>query len=105
MHAHPMPKAGGLGIYLAFWIALGIVAQGSSLWPLWMASTVILGVGLVDDRRGLGWRAKLAGQLIGAYIFVLWGGRIEFVTHPLTGVPVYVGLWGTVLTVGWLIAL
>src|SRR5690606_20113454 len=100
------PRGGGVAIYAAFWLALGLCAPASGqLMGLWLASTVIFAVGLIDDRVTLPWYAKLAGQLLAAVIFTVWGGRIEFVTHPLSGTPVYIGAWGWPLTVLWLVSL
>lgn len=106
MHARLMPRGGGVAIYAAFWLAVGLCSPNfDAYWGLWLASTVILAVGLIDDRVSLPWYAKLAGQLVGALIFAVWGGRIEFVTHPLSGAPVYIGAWGWPLTLLWLVSL
>lgn len=106
MHALPMPKAGGLAIYCAFWLsALIVVPSAWSLWPLWVTSTIILALGLVDDARELRWHQKAGGQLAAAALFVVWGGQIEFVTHPVTGTPVYIGAWGVPITIIWLVSL
>lgn len=106
MHAVPMPKGGGLAIYAAFWLAVLLLPlQGGAYWGLWAASTVMLLVGLVDDRYELRWYLKLGGQIAAAVLFCLWGGRIEFVTHPISGDMVHIGWWGVPLTIVWLVAL
>ncbi len=106
MHAVPMPKGGGLAIYAAFWLsAFTVVEPLGHLWPLWVTSTIILVLGLLDDARELPWYQKAGGQLLAAGLFVLWGGQIEFVTHPLTGASIYIGGWGVFLTIVWMVAL
>lgn len=106
MHDVPIPKGGGLAIYAGFWIALFFrFSSHPQLAAVWLASTAMLLVGLADDRWDLKWYVKLGGQLGAALLFVALGGRIDFVTHPLTGATVYIGWWGVPLTVFWLVGL
>lgn len=106
MHSHPVPKGGGVAIYAAFWIALFLGGSTTNhLWPLFWASTLIVAVGLIDDRFELRWYQKLAGQVLAAIVFVLWGGQVEFVTHPFAGTSVFIGWWGIPVTIVWLVAL
>src|SRR5690606_31499388 len=93
-------------IYCAFWLAAIVIARPlAALWPLWLSSTIIMLLGLIDDARELRWYQKAGGQLAAAALFVAWGGQVEFITHPLTGGPVYIGAWGVPLTILWLVAL
>ncbi|MBM4092546.1 MAG: undecaprenyl/decaprenyl-phosphate alpha-N-acetylglucosaminyl 1-phosphate transferase [Planctomycetes bacterium] len=52
----------------------GIVHQASALWALLGGGTVLMVVGLWDDRRGLGWQVRLAVQFAVATSCVLWQG-------------------------------
>ena len=106
IHTAPLPLGGGVAMYAAFWLALfAAYPDRSRLAGLFLATTVLVVVGLADDYRELRWHTKLLGQLAAAGLFVALGDRIEFVTHPVTGNPVYIGWWGVPLTIFWLIAL
>lgn len=112
-HTHPTPRLGGLGIVAAFVVILPLL--GVMLLPAatnWLAATkfgiallsyvVIAAVGLVDDLRRIGPRAKYLGQLL-ATLIALWGGVIFIgLELPLAG-TISVG-WGVgaLLTVVWL---
>ena len=52
----------------------GILHQTSALWALLGGGTVLMVVGLWDDRRGLGWQVRLAVQFAVATSCVLWQG-------------------------------
>ncbi|MEX2120362.1 MAG: MraY family glycosyltransferase [Pirellulales bacterium] len=53
----------------------GLLQQAPKLWFLLAAGTVLVGLGLVDDRRGLDWRLRLAVQAIVAGVTVwYWHG-------------------------------
>jgi UDP-GlcNAc:undecaprenyl-phosphate GlcNAc-1-phosphate transferase len=61
----------------------GLVQQSVRLWSLLAGGTALLVLGLIDDRRGLDWRIRLAGQTLGALVMVCLGWR----TTLLAGLP------------------
>jgi len=65
----------------------GLMAQSGKLWALLAGGTVLMVLGLVDDRRGLDWRIRLGVQTVVAAILVLLGWRLTiFIELPiLTG--------------------
>jgi UDP-GlcNAc:undecaprenyl-phosphate GlcNAc-1-phosphate transferase len=89
VHAVPIPRIGGLAVFLAFAGALGAAAAldggirraiGRDLpqvLGLLGAATFVLGVGLVDDVRGLGARHKLAAEVAAAATLCALGVRIQ----------------------------
>lgn len=100
----PVPRGGGVAIYIAFWAALGIAGLWTShLWGLFAASTVIVLTGLADDRYTLHPAAKFAGQVLASMVLVGSGTRVEFLTNPLGGM-VYLAAWSVPVTVLWLVA-
>ena len=106
IHKHPLPMGGGLALFVAFWATLGAaLPESRDLTGFLIASGLVLLVGLIDDWIDLRWHWKLAGQLAAALILIAYGERIEFVTHPLTGQTVYIGLWGVPLTILWLVGM
>ena len=75
----------------------GLVQQSAKLWTLLTGATVLMLLGLFDDRRGLDWRLRLAVQTAVALAMVLLGWRVSlFVDAPL--------LMGT-LSVLWIVGL
>jgi len=67
--------------------APGIVYQSSRLWELLAGGTVLMLLGLTDDRRGLDWRFRLGIQTLVAVALVYQGWRLTlFLDLPwLTG--------------------
>ncbi len=116
IHAAPMPTGGGLAIWLGIvlpllagraalwllvpdrtWITLpdfitphvpGLLHQSGKLWELLAGGTVLMLLGLIDDRRGLDWRTRIAAQTIVATVMVSLGWRMSlFIDAPwLTGI-------------------
>jgi UDP-GlcNAc:undecaprenyl-phosphate GlcNAc-1-phosphate transferase len=104
VHRLPMPRLGGLAVYLAFVSTLLITQPLTApLLGLVLGATVIVFLGVWDDVRGLSPRLKLAGQILAALTLIPFGIHVEFVTNPFGGI-IYLGLWGVPLTVFWLVA-
>jgi len=82
----------------------GLVQQSPRLWALLAGGTVLIILGLVDDRRGLGWRFRLAVQGLVALAMVLMGWRMTlFVDMPLlTGALSVLWIVGLVNSFNWL---
>jgi UDP-GlcNAc:undecaprenyl-phosphate GlcNAc-1-phosphate transferase len=112
-HKEPTPLGGGIAIWLGvvvtfaaaqllLWlIATGVVRievfpqllathfaglqhQSPKLWTLLAAATVMMIVGLADDRGGIDWRVRLAMQTLVAALIVWQGWRLTaFIDAPL----------------------
>ena len=79
VHVTPVPRAGGLAIWMAFlivlWVAdaifpnlfVGHHATKNIAWTI--SSAILILVGFIDDRTGLKPLVKLAGQAIAAAVF------------------------------------
>ncbi len=103
VHVTPTPLGGGLAIWLAVllpfaagqlalvlirggivsvdWLPRlarthldGLAQQSGSLWFLLIAATILMLIGLADDRWGLGWKPRLAAQFLVAALCVIWQG-------------------------------
>jgi UDP-GlcNAc:undecaprenyl-phosphate/decaprenyl-phosphate GlcNAc-1-phosphate transferase len=109
MHAEPMPRLGGVGMFLGFAAAVllawklpflsQVFASGEPQAVL-LGATLVCVLGVIDDLRGLDAMTKLAGQLLAAGVMAYQG--IQLLSLPLFGVtvlptPLLVGL--TVLVV------
>ncbi|OHB80166.1 MAG: undecaprenyl-phosphate alpha-N-acetylglucosaminyl 1-phosphate transferase [Planctomycetes bacterium RBG_16_64_12] len=62
----------------------GLLEQSGKLWTLLAGGTVLMVLGLVDDRRGLGWKLRLGVETLVALVLVLFGWRLSlFIEAPL----------------------
>jgi len=126
VHSTPTPLGGGIAIYLGVVIPLllahlaayvleasppdkvflpanlrehlaGVLYRSGQLWAVIAAGTLLMVMGLLDDRFGLSWKARLGVQFLLAVALVFAGIR----GSVLISVP-----WvGMVLTVLWMVVL
>ena len=112
IHARPMPTSGGLAIWLGVVLPLlagqitlwavaespalsrllpqfvaphlpGLLHQSGKLWTLLAGGTVLMLLGLADDRRGLDWRLRITVQTLVAVTLVAAGWRLSlFIDMP-----------------------
>jgi UDP-GlcNAc:undecaprenyl-phosphate/decaprenyl-phosphate GlcNAc-1-phosphate transferase len=81
--AVPVPYLGGLAVFLAYLVALGLVfAFDPLLLGLLLAGTLTLLVGLIDDFGVLTPVAKLVGQGVAVFVLLRSGAVIELVDVP-----------------------
>lgn len=77
VHKKPMPRLGGLAIYLSFLICYMFFGQTTSqMLSIIIASFIIILFGIIDDINPLRARYKLVGQLISSIIIVFYGNVI-----------------------------
>lgn len=108
INKEPIPRGGGLSIFVAFHLVLGVLVlmlggsvshQFSADWQVCflIASSVLVVLGLIDDKRGLPPYVKLAGQIVVALI--LYGSGVH-----VGGVMVAFPPWlDCVVTVFWIV--
>lgn len=103
IHQEPMPRLGGLAIYLAFTaVMLTLLPRSNHTWALFVGGTTVFLVGVVDDIRGLSPRAKLVGQVLAAVLASVLGIKVEFLTNPWDGM-IFLGSLSLPVTVLWLV--
>lgn len=94
IHQKPIPRGGGLSVFFAFQVVLGIYIflTGSPISPAFpysfqtaflIGSSILLLIGFIDDKRGLPALVKLLGQiLVASFLFfsgvTIGGIFIEF---------------------------
>lgn len=108
MHKKPIPRLGGLAIYLAFvTVSLIMLKKDLQLVTLLAGATLMAGMGVLDDTKPLPAKLKLAIQLMAALIVVAGGVRIEFVTNffSATKAPVYLGALSIPVTLFWVVGI
>ncbi|WP_082092267.1 MraY family glycosyltransferase [Demequina pelophila] len=110
VHTTPIPRLGGIAIFLGLSVA-GVLASaipflhpvyesGRQPWAVLGAAAIVCALGMADDIWDLDWMAKLAGQVL-AGLTLAWGG-VQLVTVPIFGVTIgssYTSLIATVLVV------
>ena len=122
VHRSMIPLWGGLGIYASFFITLLIYWLFSpqfgpalrlndsllerKLFGLFVGGTILVGVGLIDDKWGLPPKVKLLGQIFVALIVIYFDVRIMGVTIPFWGryIPFNV-IISWFITAIWIVAL
>ncbi len=83
MHDHPIPRMGGLAIFLGFILSVLIfVPLTPELRGMLLGSVVIVILGILDDIFALPALPKFFVQIGAAFIAVLEGNRIEFLSNP-----------------------
>lgn len=101
MHNRPIPRMGGLGIFLGFLISFLIFGKlNTELRGILIGATIIVALGIVDDIKALRAIPKFLVQIIAAVIVVCHGCRIEnFLGWEL---PVWLSCFATVI---WIVML
>ncbi len=125
IHAQPMPRLGGLAIFAGvmaallltwpidkpialvrepryFILAVPYAALPRPLVGVLLGALALTALGVIDDLRPLAGRIKFPLIYAAASIPVFFGLTTQFLTHPLSGAPVALGLIGDVFTAVWL---
>jgi UDP-GlcNAc:undecaprenyl-phosphate GlcNAc-1-phosphate transferase len=107
-----IPLLGGLAVALgtvmglaAAGLLLGEEAMGSDRFEgMLIGGTLVLAVGAVDDRYGLGAWTKLIVQIAAAVVALNYGFLIPHLTEPLSGTTFEIPIWiSWFLTVVWIV--
>lgn len=107
MHKKPMPRFGGIAIYLGIMVALAIFAlKDKGITSVMTGCTLIYMLGLIDDLKDLKPLVKLCGQIVCATVVYIMGVRIEFITNYFgPGNMAFGDVACFIITVLWLIAI
>lgn len=100
-----VPRAGGLlpfiGIVFASLVFLPLTSQ---LLSILAALTILLAIGLLDDRYpSFSPYLRLLGQFIAAALVVLSGVTVNFITNPLGGIINFAPILGSALALVWIV--
>lgn len=109
IHSGAIPRVGGVGIFLAVGLAVGMVClsqptvllgKSSIAMEILPAGVLVFAIGLIDDLVGLSARRKLIGQVAAALLACASGVQIDVIA----GQSIANTWWHDPLTVLWLIA-
>ncbi|MBM7853691.1 UDP-GlcNAc:undecaprenyl-phosphate GlcNAc-1-phosphate transferase [Desulfohalotomaculum tongense] len=105
VHKSPMPRMGGLAVFLSFALTVILLRPFSlPLAGLLVGGLLIVLLGILDDIKGLPAKVKLGGQILAALAVVPFGIQVDFITNPLTGGIITLGIFAVPLTVFWIIS-
>jgi len=109
MHDHPIPRMGGLAIFLGFLLsALVFVPLSQSMRGMLLGAIIIVILGIFDDIYALPALPKLIVQIAAALIAVLHGNVIQVISNPniLSDNPYWsLGFWSIPVSVIWIVAI
>lgn len=101
-HQTVTPLLGGLGIWAGFWMVAGYLVfftqylgpnlRVSQLLSLFLATTILLVMGIWDDARSLSARWRLLITAAAVLLIMVGGVRIDKVTNPFGGI-FYLDFW------------
>ena len=83
MHDHPIPRMGGLAIFLGFLLSVLIFLDlNAQMRGMMLGATIIVVLGIFDDIYALGAKLKFLIQIGAALVAVLSGNVIEILSNP-----------------------
>lgn len=103
VHQSPMPRMGGLAIYLSFWITVFVTQPtNQEILSFFIGSLLIIISGIWDDLKGLKPIVKILFQLAAASIVIIGGVKVSFITRIFGGGPQALGVLSVPLTILWI---
>ena len=106
IHKVPMPRLGGLAIYLAFLLGYMLYGEVSTqMLSILIGGFLLILVGFIDDIKSVPARYKLVVQIIAATIVVLYGD-LSFSEVSVFGYKIYFNeLWGSLTSIVFIVAI
>ena len=109
MHDHPIPRMGGLAIFLGFLLTVLLFAQLTrQVRGMLLGAVIIVVLGIFDDIYSLSAKFKFVVQIVAAVVAVGAGNMIEVLSNPnvFSGNPYWeLGWLGWPITVIWIVAI
>jgi UDP-GlcNAc:undecaprenyl-phosphate GlcNAc-1-phosphate transferase len=109
MHDHPIPRMGGLAIFLGFLLStLIFVPLTTSIRGMLLGGVIIVILGIFDDIYALPALPKLLVQIAAALVAVSQGNVIQVISNPnLLSDHAYwsLGHWAVPVSVIWIVAI
>ena len=99
VHKKPMPRLGGLGIYLGFLLGYMIFGEHTpTMNSILIGSFILVITGIIDDINPLKARHKLIGQLVAALIIVFYGNLL-LSNITIFGLNINFGIFSYLITI------
>lgn len=86
LHTNPIPRGGGIPIFLSIFItSIIFLPLDSRVIGILLGAGIVAFIGFLDDRNNTSPYLRLLGQFLAAGVVVISGVGISFATNPLTG--------------------
>ena len=109
MHDHPIPRLGGLAIFLGFLVSVLAYAEiDLQMQGILIGATIIAVLGMADDIHSLPAKFKFVVQILAALCAVFHGVAIEVINNPnIFSENEYwvLGWWSIPISVIWIVAI
>ncbi len=109
MHDHPIPRQGGLAIFLGFLVAVVLFADlDRQVQGILLGSVIIVTMGAIDDIVPLPALLKFVVQIAAAGVAVAFGVRFEFIANPFfwsDTLYISFGAWSIPITIFWIVGI
>ncbi|AFK85344.1 MULTISPECIES: MraY family glycosyltransferase [Thermoanaerobacterium] len=106
VHSKPVPLIGGLAIYLGTVLSMLLfLPKSETNIGIIAGSTIIVALGIFDDKYELKAKVKLLGQLLAAFVVVLSGVRIDWLTNPFGDGMINIGVFAIPLSIFWIVGI
>lgn len=109
VHSHPIPRMGGLAIFLGFILSVILFAEITRpVQGILLGAIIIVVVGAIDDIVSLKASVKFVMQIIAALVAVYHGVLIERIMNPnifSTAESISLGFFAIPVTVIWIVAI
>ena len=104
VHTNPIPRLGGLGIFMGFLLGYMLFGQHSiQMNSILIGSFIILVTGIFDDIKPINAKAKLLGELLASLVIVFYGD-ILLTNITVFGLDINLGIFAYPITILFIIA-
>ena len=104
VHKYPIPRLGGLGIFMGFLIGYMIFGQNSiQMNSILIGSFIILLTGMFDDIKPISAKSKLLGQFLASCVIAFYG-NIVLSNLTIFGLNIEFGVFAYPITIIFIIA-
>jgi UDP-GlcNAc:undecaprenyl-phosphate GlcNAc-1-phosphate transferase len=109
VHDHPIPRMGGLAIFLGFVLSVVLFADvNRQIQGMLLGAVIVVVIGVIDDIIELKAIYKLVFQIVAALVAVYYGIEIDIVSSINlfgTGEYISLGILSIPITVFWIVAI
>ena len=104
VHTKPIPRLGGLGIFIGFLIGYMIFGQSTiQMNSILIGSFIIVLTGMIDDIKPISAKAKLMGQIFASCVIVFYG-NILLNNVTILGLDINFGIFAYPITILFIVA-
>lgn len=104
VHKNPMPRIGGLAIYVSFLLGYMLFGEVSNqMFSILIGSFIIILTGIIDDIKPISAKVKLIGQILASLIVVFYG-NILLSEISAFGIYIEFGIFAYPITLIFMVA-